>query len=75
MKSLGALSWAAACMAVVCATSGEARAAGVLLPQGAGDQTPAITDHAVKVFINNGFARIEVRQTFRNPNPHAIDAI
>ncbi len=75
MKCLGALSWATACVAVVCLASGEARAAGVLLPQGAGDETPAITDHAVKVVINNGFARIEVRQTFHNPNPHAIDAI
>lgn len=75
MRCLGALSWATACAAVVCLASGEAAAAGVLLPQGAGDQTPAITDHAVSVVINNGFARIEVRQTFHNPNSYAIDAV
>jgi Ca-activated chloride channel homolog len=75
MRSMGALSWATACAVVVCLASGEAAAAGVLLPQGAGDQTPAITDHAVSVVINNGFARIEVRQTFHNPNPYAIDAV
>ena len=46
MKSLGALPFAAACAGLVCALSGEAHAAGVLLPSVAGDQAPAIDDHA-----------------------------
>jgi Ca-activated chloride channel family protein len=75
MNGMGALLRAAACAAVVCAVSAPAQAAGVLLPQGAADVAPAITEHAVKVVINNGFARIEVQQTFHNANPHPIDAV
>lgn len=74
MKTWGAL-LAAACAVVVCAQTGEAQAAGVLLPKASGDEAPAIVDHAVKVVINNGFARTEVRQVFHNPNQHPIDAV
>jgi Ca-activated chloride channel family protein len=75
MRSLGALAVAAAFAGVVCALSVNAEAAGVLLPMVATDLAPAIDDHAVKVVINNGFARTEVRQIFHNPNRHAIDAV
>lgn len=34
-----------------------------------------ITDHQVKVTINNGFAQTEVLQTFHNPNPTASEAL
>jgi Ca-activated chloride channel homolog len=75
MTKLGALPFGAAWLAVVCAISGEAQAAGVLLPKLTGEQLPTISDHAVQVIINNGFARTHVRQVFHNPNSHAIDAV
>jgi Ca-activated chloride channel family protein len=74
MRSLGAL-LGAAWLAGVCAISAEAQAAGILLPQSSADELPAISEHAVDVVINNGFARTRVRQVFHNPNPHAIDAV
>jgi Ca-activated chloride channel family protein len=74
MRTWGAL-LSAACLAAVCVTTGNAQAAGVLLPQASGDVAPAISDHAVKVVINNGFARTEVRQVFHNANAHPIDAV
>jgi Ca-activated chloride channel family protein len=61
---------------MVCATTtGEASAAGVLLPKTSGDVAPAIVDHAVAVLINNGFSRTTVRQIFHNENSHPIDAV
>jgi len=60
---------------MVCATTGEAKAAGVLLPKATGDVAPAIVDHAVEVVINNGFSRTSVRQIFHNENSHPIDAV
>src|SRR6187402_349121 len=58
----------------LCAT-GTASAAGLLRPANAGDAMPQIVDHAVKVVINNGFARTEVRQVFHNGSSTAIDAV
>jgi len=37
--------------------------------------SPQIVDHQVNVTINDGFARTEVRQTFRNPNDHDLEAL
>lgn len=69
-----ALSKLAALTGLLCAT-GTANAAGLLRPLSAGDTPPRIVDHAVKVVINNGFARTEVRQVFHNASSKAIDAV
>ncbi len=52
-----------------------ARGAGMLQPADAGHQPIRITDHAVQVVINNGFAITTVTQTFDNPNPAPLEAI
>ena len=52
-----------------------ARGAGMLQPADAGHQPLRITDHAVQVVINNGFAITTVTQTFDNPNPAPLEAI
>jgi len=46
-----------------------------LKPVNSSDASPQIVEHAVKVVINNGFARTEVRQTFHNANATPIDAV
>ena len=66
---------AAAVLAIVCGWTGLAQAAGVLRPSDPAAQPIEIVDHHVDVLINNGFARIEVRQTFHNPNDSALDAV
>jgi Ca-activated chloride channel family protein len=49
--------------------------AGTLTPKGSFDQPIDIVSHHVDVVINNGFARTEVVQTFRNPNPMDLEGI
>jgi Ca-activated chloride channel family protein len=75
VSKISALAALAAAWVVVCARVPEARAAGVLRPANAGDAPIEILDHAVRVVTNNGFSRVEVRQTFHNPNPTATDAV
>jgi Ca-activated chloride channel family protein len=58
-----------------CATAGTANAAGLLRPVNTSDASPELVEHAVKVVIDNGFARTEVRQVFHNGNSKPIDAI
>ncbi len=50
-----------------------ASASGELVPTGAASSL-AITDHDVRVVINNGFARTEVIQTFHNPGDQPLEA-
>jgi Ca-activated chloride channel family protein len=41
-----------------------------------GSDTPVdIVDHHVEVVIDNGFARVEVSQTFHNANDHSVEAM
>ncbi len=51
-----------------------ADAGGTLTPTGAVDQEIKILDHHVDVTLNNGFARVEVFQTFFNPNAYDLEA-
>jgi Ca-activated chloride channel family protein len=66
---------ATALTGLVCATAGTANAAGLLRPVNSSDASPQIVEHAVKVVIDNGFARTEVRQVFHNANARPIDAV
>ncbi|HYP99015.1 MAG TPA: VIT and VWA domain-containing protein [Polyangiaceae bacterium] len=75
MRTWAVLSLATALTGLVCATTGTAHAAGLLRPVNTTDAAPQIVEHAVKVVIDNGFARTEVRQTFHNANANAIDAV
>jgi Ca-activated chloride channel family protein len=53
----------------------RARAAGTLTPKNATRQPIQIVSHEVNVVIDNGFARTEVVQVFRNPNDTAVEAV
>jgi Ca-activated chloride channel family protein len=48
---------------------------GTLTPAGASHVPLQVRDHAVRVVLQNGFAKTEVQQTFFNPNPHTLEAI
>jgi len=48
---------------------------GTLTPRGSFDQPIEIVSHHIDVVINNGFARTEVTQKFRNPNPVDLEGI
>lgn len=50
-------------------------AAGTLTPANAQHAPMQIRDHVVDVVIDNGFARVEVNQTFFNPNDADLEAI
>ena len=62
---------------VVIAVAGAARlhAAGTLTPVGAAQQPIQIKDHQVDAVIDNGYARVEVNQTFHNPNDKDLEAV
>ena len=64
-----------AALAVAALSVQSLHAAGTLKPVGSPEQPIQIRDHAVKVVINNGFARTEVVQTFFNPNAVDLEAI
>ncbi len=53
----------------------SASAAGTLQAMGTTTTPPVLVDHVVDVVLNNGFARTEVTQRFRNPGTEAVDAI
>lgn len=61
--------------AALCFTSAPAAASGTLTPLGAVEHAVRIQDHHVDVVLNNGFARVEVSQTFFNPNANDVEAI
>jgi len=50
-------------------------AAGTLSPTGSGEQPLDIIDHQLDVVIHDGFARVEVLQTFANPNTTPVEGI
>ena len=75
MRTWVVLSLATALTGLVCLATGTASAAGLLRPVNASDASPQIVEHAVKVVIDNGFARTEVRQVFHNANAKPIDAV
>src|SRR3954466_12318790 len=75
MRAWAVLSLTTALTGLVCATTGSAHAAGLLRPVNTADAAPQIVQHAVKVIVDNGFARTEVRQVFYNANSNAIDAV
>lgn len=51
------------------------QAAGTLSPAGSSDAPLRIEQHHVEVTLNNGFARTEVQQTFRNPGAADLEAV
>ncbi len=57
------------------AWAGSAQAAGTLAPKGSPGQPIQIRDHELTVTILAGFARVEVQQTFFNPNDQDLEAI
>src|ERR1041384_7244983 len=75
MRIRAVLSLLTALTGLVCVTTGTAHAAGLLKPVNTSDVSPQILEHAVKVVIDNGFARTEVRQVFHNANDKPIDAV
>lgn len=50
-------------------------AGGTLTPKGTPEKAIWIQDHAVRVVLQNGFARTEVSQSFYNPNDHDLEAL
>ena len=50
-------------------------AAGTLTPVGANEQPLQIVDHHVDIVLNDGFARVEVTQTFINPNSNPVEGL
>ncbi len=65
----------ASAAAAVLLTTAAAHAGGTLTIQGSSDLSIQILDHHVEVLIQNGFARVEVTQTFFNPNERALEAL
>lgn len=56
-------------------TAWTAQAAGTLTPAGSGELPAEILSHDVLVTLNNGFARTEVTQQFKNVNPNTVEAL
>lgn len=50
------------------------QAAGTLTPVDSSEQPVRFVEHQVAVVIDNGFARVEVEQSFFNPNDHDVEA-
>jgi len=53
----------------------SAQAAGTLSPAGSPDAPMVIVDHHLDVVVNNGWARTQVTQTFRNDNTTTIEGV
>ena len=75
MRIWAVLSLSTALTGLLCAMAGTANAAGVLRPVNASEASPRIVEHAVKVVIDNGFARTEVKQVFHNESSRPLDAV
>jgi Ca-activated chloride channel homolog len=56
-------------------SAAAAFAGGTLTPTTSGQQPIKINSHQVNVTINNGFAQVEVLQTFFNPNAADLEAV
>ena len=72
MKTTWTALWTGACF-VLSALTGMA--AGTLAPVESGCKQAEILSHDVKVVINNGFAKTEVIQQFRNGNDRTVEAV
>lgn len=66
---------AALAVALTAGLAADLDAGGTLTPRGAVDQPIQILDHHVDVTLQNGFARVEVQQTFLNPNAYDLSAL
>jgi Ca-activated chloride channel homolog len=73
MQNVSARFGVAVAAALILAAS--AHAAGTLTPLGAPHEPIRIQSHHVGVVLNNGFARVEVTQTFFNPNDVDLEAV
>lgn len=62
-------------LAVLLSATTALFAGGTLTPTTAAQQPIKINNHQANVTINNGFAQVEVLQTFFNPNPTDLEAI
>ena len=72
MKTTLSTLWMGAFFALSALT---ASAAGTLTPADSGCKPAEIVSHDVKVAINNGFAKTEVVQQFRNRNSRTVEAV
>ena len=72
MKTTLSTLWMGAFFALSALT---ASAAGTLTPADSGCKPAEIVSHDVKVVINNGFAKTEVVQQFRNRNSRTMEAV
>jgi len=61
--------------AVIASIATSLFAGGTLTPTTAAQQPIKINSHQANVTINNGFAQVEVLQTFFNPNPTDLEAV
>lgn len=62
-------------LAALLAATTSLFAGGALTPTTAAQQPIKINSHQANVTINNGFAQVEVLQTFFNPNPTDLEAV
>jgi len=62
-------------LAVLVSAATSLFAGGTLTPTSAAQQPIKIKSHQANVTINNGFAQVEVLQTFFNPNPTDLEAV
>ncbi|MFT3869009.1 MAG: VIT domain-containing protein [Nibricoccus sp.] len=62
-------------VAVLLSAAASLFAGGTLTPTTAAQQPIKINNHQANVTINNGFAQVEVLQTFFNPNPTDLEAV
>ncbi|MFT3783240.1 MAG: VIT and VWA domain-containing protein [Nibricoccus sp.] len=62
-------------LAVLVSATTSLFAGGTLTPTTAVQQPIKINSHQANVTINNGFAQVEVLQTFFNPNPTDLEAV
>ncbi len=60
---------------IITLTAVTAQGAGTLTPASTGQLPADILSHDVRVTINNGFARTEVTQQFKNPNDAVMEAM
>lgn len=74
MRVLRSLPFAAALLSLAL-LPGLAQASGTLTPVTSGAQPIEIRDHHVDVSVTSGFLRVEVTQTFFNPNGHDLEAL
>ena len=62
-------------LAVIVSAATSLFAGGTLTPTTSAQQPIKINSHQANITINNGFAKVEVLQTFFNPNPADLEAV